>query len=92
MLGVDGNHHDNMTSRICKKSTTPIFGPKGLARPSPWPPPKSRTTTIQGGKYDEDITLIQIMHESTTRACARQLNLQVRSYLVNCIFEFMLYA
>jgi hypothetical protein len=39
---------------------------------------------------DEDITAIQIMHEPTTRA--RQINLQVRSYLVNCILELTLCA
>jgi hypothetical protein len=41
---------------------------------------------------DEDITPIQIMHGPTTRARARQINLQVCSYLVNCILEFMLCA
>jgi hypothetical protein len=30
------------------------------------------------------------MHGSTTRAYARQLNLQVRSYLVSCILELTL--
>jgi hypothetical protein len=32
------------------------------------------------------------MHGLTTRAHARQINLQVRSYLVNCILEHTLYA
>jgi hypothetical protein len=41
---------------------------------------------------DEDITPIQIINGWTTQARARQLNLQVRSYLVNCILELMLYA
>jgi hypothetical protein len=41
---------------------------------------------------DEDVTAIQIMHEPTTRARARQINLQVRSYLVNCILELTLCA
>ena len=41
---------------------------------------------------DEDITLIQIMHGPTTRARARQLNLQVRSYLVNYILKLTLCA
>jgi hypothetical protein len=38
----------------------------------------------------DEITLIQIMHGPTTRANARQLNLQVRSHLVNCILELTL--
>jgi hypothetical protein len=32
------------------------------------------------------------MHETTTRACARKLNLQVRSNLVNYVLELMLGA
>jgi hypothetical protein len=32
------------------------------------------------------------MHGSTTRAYARQLNLQVRSYLVSCILELTLWV
>jgi hypothetical protein len=40
----------------------------------------------------DEITLIQIMHGSTTRAHARQLNLQVRSHLVNCILDLTLYV
>jgi hypothetical protein len=79
MLGVDGNRHNKMTSRIYLKSGTPVFGPKGLvnlrvARPSPWPPPELRKTPIKVGEDDEDITPIQIMHGPTTRARARQLN------------------
>jgi hypothetical protein len=84
MLGADGNHHNKMTYRICQKSSTPVFGPKGLvhlrfARPPPWPPPESRTTPIQ-------------VEELTTRARARQPNLQVHFYLVNCILELTLCA
>lgn len=41
---------------------------------------------------DELITPIQTMHGPTTRACARQLNLQVRSNLVNCVLELTLGA
>jgi hypothetical protein len=41
---------------------------------------------------DENITPIQIMHGLTTRARARQLNLQVHSYLGNCILELTLCA
>jgi hypothetical protein len=40
--------------------------------------------------HDEYITPIQIMHEPTTRARARQLNLQVRSYLIKCVLELTL--
>jgi hypothetical protein len=43
-------------------------------------------------KSDEYITPIQIMYGPTTRACARQLNLQVHSYLVNCVLELTLGA
>ena len=32
------------------------------------------------------------MHGPTTRACARKLNLQVRSNLVNCVLELTLGA
>jgi hypothetical protein len=76
MLGADGNHHNKMISRMCQKSATPILGRKGLvhfrvARPCPWPLPKSRKTRIQVKEDDEDITSIQTMHGSTTRACAR---------------------
>jgi hypothetical protein len=39
---------------------------------------------------DDDITPIHIMHRPITRSCARQLNLQVRSNLVNCVFELTL--
>jgi hypothetical protein len=52
------------------------------------PPPESRTTPIQVGEDDKDITPILTMHGPTTRA--RQLNLHVRSYLVNCILELRL--
>jgi hypothetical protein len=89
------NRHNKMTSRICQKSATPILGPKGfvhlrVARPPPWPPPESSTTPIQVGEDDEDIAPIQIMYGLTTRA--RPINLQVRSYLVNCILELTLCA
>jgi hypothetical protein len=36
---------------------------------------------------DEDITSIHTMNGPITRSCARQLNLQVRSILVNCVSE-----
>jgi hypothetical protein len=49
-------------------------------------------TPIQVGEDDEDITLIQTMHGSTTRAHARQLNLQICSNLVNYVLELMLDA
>jgi hypothetical protein len=80
MLGADGNRHNKMPSIICQKSATPVLGPKGLlhlrvARPPPWTLPESRTTPIQVGEDDEDITPIQIMHGSITRARARQINL-----------------
>jgi hypothetical protein len=88
MLGVDENYHNKM-SRICQKSATSVPWPKGLihprvVRPPPWPPPEYRMTPIQVGD-DEDITPIQTMHGLTTRARARQLNLQGHSYLVNCV-------
>jgi hypothetical protein len=41
-------------------------------------------------RSNENITHIQIMHGLTTRTRARQLNLQVRSYLVNCILKLTL--
>nr|ACG44632.1 hypothetical protein [Zea mays] len=41
---------------------------------------------------DEDITSIYTMNGSITRSCARQLNLQVRSTLVNCVSELTLGA
>jgi hypothetical protein len=44
------------------------------------------------GKENEDITPIQTMHDPTTRAHARKLNLQVRSNLVNCVLELTLGA
>jgi hypothetical protein len=43
-------------------------------------------------KGDEDITSIHTMNGSITRSCARQLNLQVRSTLVNCVSELTLGA
>jgi hypothetical protein len=93
MLGADGNHHNKMTSKIYQKSSTSVFAPKGLvhlrfARP----PPELRTTPHKAVEEDEDITPIQIMHGLTTWARARQLNLQVRSYLVKCILELTLCA
>jgi hypothetical protein len=41
MLGA-GNHHNMMTSRICKISATPVFGPEGLVHPSVARPPMSQ--------------------------------------------------
>jgi hypothetical protein len=53
---------------------------------------ESRTTPIQEDDDDEDITSIHIMNGPITRSCARQLNLQVRSTLVNCVSELTLGA
>jgi hypothetical protein len=53
---------------------------------------ESRTTPIQEGEDDEDITPIHTMHGPITRLHARQLNFQVRSNLVNCVFELTLGA
>jgi hypothetical protein len=80
MIVADGNHRNKRMSRICHKSVMPVSWPKCLvhprvARPPPWPPPDSRMTPIQVGEDAEYITHIQIMHGSTTRAFARQLNL-----------------
>jgi hypothetical protein len=52
---------------------------------------KSRTTPIQE-EDDEDITSIHTMNGPITRSCARQLNLLVRSTLVNCVSELTLRA
>jgi hypothetical protein len=41
---------------------------------------------------DEDITSIHTMNGPITRSHARQLNLQVRSTLVNCVLKFTLGA
>jgi hypothetical protein len=41
---------------------------------------------------DEDITSIHTMNGPITRSRARQLNLQVRSTLVNCVLELTLGA
>jgi hypothetical protein len=41
---------------------------------------------------DEDITSIHTMNGPITRSRARQLNLQVRSTLVNCVSELTLVA
>jgi hypothetical protein len=46
-------------------------------------------TTDRG---DEDITSIHTMNGQITRSRARQLNLQVRSILVNCVSELTLVA
>jgi hypothetical protein len=51
---------------------------------------ESRTTPIQKEEDDEDITSIHTMNGPITRSRARQLNLQVRSTLVNCVSELML--
>jgi hypothetical protein len=53
---------------------------------------ESRTTPIQEEEDDEDITSIHTMNGSITRSRARQLNLQVRSTLVNCVSELTLGA
>jgi hypothetical protein len=53
---------------------------------------ESRTTPLQEGEDDEDITSIHTMNGPITRSCARQLILQVRSALVNCVSELMLGA
>jgi hypothetical protein len=45
---------------------------------------ESRMTLIQEEEDDEDITSIHTMNGPITRSRARQLNLQVRSILVNC--------
>jgi hypothetical protein len=42
--------------------------------------------------FDEDITSIHTMNGPITRSRARQLNLQVRSTLVNCVSELTLGA
>ena len=52
----------------------------------------SRTTSLQEGEDDEDITSIHTMNGPITRSRARQLNLQVRSTLVNCVSELTLGA
>jgi hypothetical protein len=51
---------------------------------------ESRTTPIQEEEDDEDITSKHTMNGPITRSRARQLNLQVRSTLVNCVSELML--
>jgi hypothetical protein len=48
---------------------------------------ESRTTLIQEEEDDEDINSIHTMNGPITRSRARQLNLQVRSTLVNCVSE-----
>jgi hypothetical protein len=53
---------------------------------------ESRTTPIQEEEEDEDITYIHTMNGPITRSRARQLNLQVRSTLVDCVSELMLRA
>jgi hypothetical protein len=53
---------------------------------------ESRTTPIQEGEEDEDITSIHTMNGPITRSRARQLNLQVCSTLVNCVLELTLGA
>jgi hypothetical protein len=51
---------------------------------------ESRTTQIQEGEDDEDISPLHKMQGPITRARARQLDLQVRSNLVNCFLELTL--
>jgi hypothetical protein len=53
---------------------------------------ESRMTPIQEEQDDEDITSIHTMNGPITRSRARQLNLQVRSTLVNCVSELTLGA
>jgi hypothetical protein len=53
---------------------------------------ESRTTPIQEEEDDEDVTSIHTMNGPITRSRARQLNLQVRSTLVNCVSELTLGA
>jgi hypothetical protein len=53
---------------------------------------ESRTTPLQEGEDDEDVTSIHTINGSITRSCARQLILQVRSTLVNCVSELTLGA
>jgi hypothetical protein len=51
---------------------------------------ESRTTPIQEGENDEDISTLHTMQGPITRARARQLDLQVRSNLVNYFSELTL--
>jgi hypothetical protein len=53
---------------------------------------ESRTTPIQEEEDDEDITSMHKMNGPITRSRARQLNLQVRSTLVNCVSKLTLGA
>jgi hypothetical protein len=53
---------------------------------------ESRMTPIQEGEDDDDITSIRTMNGPITRSRARQINLQVRSTLVNCVSELTLGA
>ena len=53
---------------------------------------ESRTTPLQEGEDDEDITSIHTINGPITRSHARQLILQVRSTLVNCVSELTLGA
>jgi hypothetical protein len=51
---------------------------------------ESRTTPLQEGEDDEDITSIHTINGPITRSRARQLILQVRSTLANCVSELTL--
>jgi hypothetical protein len=51
---------------------------------------ESKTTQVQEGEDDEDISPLHTMQGPITRARARQLDLQVRSILVNCFSELTL--
>jgi hypothetical protein len=51
---------------------------------------ESRTTPLQEGEDDEDITSIHTINGTITRSRARQLILQVRSTLVNCVSKLTL--
>jgi hypothetical protein len=56
------------------------------------PQPQLATTDVEARANDEDITSIHTMNGPITRSRARQLNLQVRSTLVNCVSELTLGA
>jgi hypothetical protein len=53
---------------------------------------KERKTQPKGSPGDEDITSIHTINGPITRSRARQLNLQERSTLVNCVSELTLGA
>jgi hypothetical protein len=77
-------------------STTPFTGSRLVLRASLLKGPRSHTsintpfTSLQLVLRDEDIYPLHTMQGSITRACARQLDLQVCSNLVNCFLELTL--